>query len=216
MVTEVKICGLMRPEDAATAASCGADYLGVIFAESQRRVAADRACLILDAALPSTARRVGVFGSSGVDEILQIAALAHLDVLQLLGEISPTAVSRLRHDFGGQLWGVIRVPPEGIDAADWARWEEVDAVVVDTWSGGAPGGTGLQFDWASAATVIGALRGSRPVVLAGGLTPDNVVAGMATLAPNVVDVSSGVEVVRGQKDPVRIAAFVRAVKGKHP
>ncbi|MEP7347229.1 MAG: phosphoribosylanthranilate isomerase [Gemmatimonadaceae bacterium] len=216
MGPEVKICGLMRPEDAAVAGSAGADYVGVIFADSRRRVAADRGREILDGASAYAARRVGVFGASDGDAILQTATTARVDVLQLHGGFDATEVSYLRRNFSGTLWGVVRVPPKGIDAEDWARWDEVDAVVVDTWTLGALGGTGVPFDWVTAAAALSALRGKRPIVLAGGLTPENVASGMATLTPDVVDVSSGVERIPGEKDPARIAAFVRAVRGESP
>lgn len=214
MGPKVKICGLMRPKDAEAAASAGADYLGVVFAEGKRRVAAARGREILDEASASGARRVGVFGASNGDEILRAATSARLDVLQLTGEFAGDELSYVRQHFSGTLWGVERVPPDGIAAERWARWNEVDAVVVDTWSAGALGGTGVPFDWAAAASAIAALRGQRPIVLAGGLTPDNVARGIMILAPDVVDVSSGVERIAGEKDPTRIAAFVRAVRGE--
>jgi phosphoribosylanthranilate isomerase len=204
----------MRPDDAATAAACGAAYLGVVFAPSKRRVAVDRGRLILDGASGSAARRVGVFGTSSAADILQTAVAAHLDVLQLHGEFDRSTLSVLRRRFPGQLWGVVRVSAEGTTVGDWARWDSVDALVVDTWSRDALGGTGVPFDWEGSAKAIAAVRGRRTIVLAGGLTPDNVATGIATLAPNVVDVSSGVERVDGEKDPARVAAFVRAARGE--
>jgi len=210
---EVKICGLTRPDDAAVAAAAGAAFLGVIFAESKRRVAADRAREILDAA--AGPRRVGVFGSSNAAEILEFATTARLDVLQLHGRMAPDEASRLRERFHGKIWGVVRVSSSGVSEEEWVEWESADAIVVDTWRKETLGGSGVRFDWSSAARQLGALRGARPLVLAGGLTPENVASGIAALNPDIVDVSSGVEQSPGVKDPARVAAFVRAAKGEH-
>lgn len=212
MRPEVKICGLTRPEDAAAAAAAGAAFLGVIFAESKRRVAADRAREILDAG--GGVQRVGVFGSSNAHEILETATTARLDVLQLHGKLPRDDVWRLRQHFPGQIWGVVRVSPAGVTDEEWAEWDRADAVVVDTWREESLGGSGVRFDWSAAAPRIRALRGARPLVLAGGLTAETVADGIAVLAPDIVDVSSGVEHSTGVKDPARVAAFVRAAKGE--
>ncbi|MBV6520860.1 MAG: N-(5'-phosphoribosyl)anthranilate isomerase [Gemmatimonadaceae bacterium] len=212
MRPEIKICGLTLPEDAALAADAGASYLGVVFAESRRRVDAGRARHVLDAATRESVRRVGVFGEANADEILRAADRARLDVLQLHAIANAPGVDYLRSRFDGAIWGVVRVRVERIVRSEYSAWEHADAVLVDAYDPVRLGGTGLRFDWERAADSLSALRDSRPLVLAGGLTAGSVAAAIAALHPDVVDVSSGVESAPGVKDHVRVADFVRAVQ----
>jgi phosphoribosylanthranilate isomerase len=214
VVPDVKVCGLVRSADAAAAAEAGVRYLGVIFADSRRRVAPDEARRVLDGALGRDVRRVGVFGAASTLEILAAADAARLDVLQLHVPPDATGLQHLRSQFDGAIWGVVRVSPAGLTSQEWQAWRLADAVVVDTWSATALGGTGVPFAWSDAAAAIVALRGVRPLVLAGGLTALNVAAAIGALSPEIVDVSSGVERVPGEKDPHRIAAFMKAVRGE--
>ncbi len=197
----VKICGLTRPEDAAAAYAAGADALGVIFAAgSRRRVSVAQARAVLDAAGPLVAR-VGVFVDASVSEVLAAVEGAGLNVVQLHGREDAATVTEL----AGRV-PVIRAlrwtPGIDLDALDLGP---VAAVLVD----GPQPGSGAPFDWTAAAV----LTGSRPWMLAGGLTPENVAAAIGRLAPAAVDVASGVESAPGIKDHAKVRAFVAAVLG---
>lgn len=191
----------------------GARYVGVIFAGGPREVAPDRAADILDAA-PGL-RRVGVFGASAPREIAARAGVARLDVVQLHGDPSAEEGSRVRAETGCELWAVVRVDGGVLPAAFDELCDAADAIVLDTKVGGRLGGTGASFDWDAVAGALSTRRGGVRLVLAGGLSAANVAAGIARLAPQVVDVSSGVEVesAPGIKDHARMRAFVDAVSG---
>ncbi|MBI2408514.1 MAG: phosphoribosylanthranilate isomerase [Gemmatimonadetes bacterium] len=211
-MTEVKFCGLTRPADAARAAALGAAYVGVIFAGGHRRVDAAHARLVLDAATAATPapRRVGVFGVQSADEILELAAAARLDVLQLHGASDAALVRDLRQRFAGEVWRVVRVAPDAEPALLARVSDGVDAVLVDALVDGALGGTGVAVDWSRLARLLE--RAGRParLVLAGGLRPENVEQAIGLVAPDVVDVSSGVESSPGIKDQLRMRAFAES------
>jgi phosphoribosylanthranilate isomerase len=209
-VPDVKICGLTREGDAALAASLGASYLGVVLTESPRRVSAARARAVLDAVPAGAAKRVGVCGAEPIDDVLRAAEEARLDVVQLAAPRSAFEIARLRDGFGGGVWVVVRVRGARLGAEDRERFGHGDGVVLDRWSPAALGGTGEAFDWAAVRDEVAAARGAATLVLAGGLTPATVGGAIATLLPDVVDVSSGVEASPGVKDPARLAAFVAA------
>jgi phosphoribosylanthranilate isomerase len=207
----VKFCGLTRTDDAAHAAALGAAYVGVIFAGGPRRLDAAQARVVLDAAMtgaPSRApRRVGVFGAQSADEILSLAAAARLDVLQLHGASDAALVRDVRNRFAGEIWRVVRVAPDAEPASLARVADGVDAVLVDALVDGALGGTGVAVDWNRLAQLLE--RAGRParLVLAGGLRPENVAQAIGLVAPDVVDVSSGVESSPGIKDQLRMRAF---------
>lgn len=211
---DVKICGLTRERDAALAASLGASYLGVVLTESPRRLSAARARAVLDAVPVGAATRVGVFGAEPIDDVRRAADEARLDVVQLAAPRPAAEVARLRGAFGGGVWVVVRVRGARLEADDRARFGHGDGVVLDRWSPVALGGTGEAFDWAAVREDVAAVRGAATLVLAGGLTPATVGGAIATLLPDVVDVSSGVESAPGVKDPARLAAFVSAAAAR--
>lgn len=215
MPVDVKVCGLMRPEDAAAAARAGAHYIGVVFAESRRQVQPTRARQVLDGAGNGAVRRVGVFAAMGVEAILDAARVSRLDVLQLHDLALAASLPALRTTFDGEIWGVIRIGGGTRDRDAWEAWSGADAIVLDAYSPVALGGTGRSFDWTGTASALSQVRGTRRVVLAGGLTPANVGAGILALSPTIVDVSSGVERTVGEKDSGLIDAFVRAVARTH-
>ena len=209
MRTDIKFCGLTRAIDARQAAMCGARYAGVIFAEGPRRLEPAAADEVLDGA-GGALLRVGVFGAADAEAIHAAVRGAHLDIVQLHGDPSAREVRQVRERSGARVWAVLRIsgaaPEERLAELDG----EADAVVFDTRVATKLGGTGRTFDWGAAA------RGARPslsaLVVAGGLTPENVGAAVRTLAPAVVDVSSGVEERPGVKDHARMAAFAEAVR----
>ena len=211
-MTKIKFCGLCRAQDAALAADLGASYAGVILTESPRRVSPEAAAAVLEKA--TGLKRVGVFAREDAGEILRLARMLELDVLQLHSRFDHDEVAHLREEFEGELWGVV-----GIDAESGqipALWRELsdtmDALVLDTSVKGRTGGTGRSFNWAAAAPGVREMAHDISIVLAGGLNPENVSEAISQLHPAVVDVASGVEVSAGIKSPVLMAAFARTVR----
>lgn len=209
-MVEIKFCGLTRAEDAAHAASLGATYAGVIFAGGPRQVTPARAVEIFGG-VPDAVRRVGVFAERPTAEIAEIATRVGLAIVQLHGDPSAERVAELRETFDGSVWAVVRsadgkLPPDFDSVVDAA-----DAVVLDALVPGKLGGSGVALPWAAMAPALKQVRRGRRLVLAGGLRPENVGEGIACLAPDVVDVSSGVESAPGIKDHDRMRAFRDAV-----
>ncbi|MFN8581856.1 MAG: phosphoribosylanthranilate isomerase [Gemmatimonadaceae bacterium] len=207
---DVKVCGLMRPQDADAAARAGASFLGVIFAASKRQLQPSAARDVLDGDAQRRCKRVGVFGPSSCDELLATASAVDLDVLQL--HHPPADWQQLRAAFRGEVWGVVRIAVNSPVESHWRDWERADGIVLDTFSRDALGGTGTTFDWAAAASTVGVERRGARLVLAGGLTPANVATAVGVLRPHVVDVSSGVEESVGVKDHAKIAQFIAAAQ----
>lgn len=218
MAVEVKVCGLTRAADAALATALGAAYLGFIFAPSPRRLTVDAAAQLLatlGTADEATARprRVGVFAGAGVGEIAAAVHRLGLDIVQLHGAEDARLVAALRDTVPSALWSVVHVGEEGIDRAqlEWAT--RGDGILLDAKVDGMLGGTGRAFDWERERAVVAPLRAGRSIILAGGLTAENVARAIAVFSPDIVDVSSGVEASPGCKDPARLRAFVHAVHG---
>jgi phosphoribosylanthranilate isomerase len=211
-----KICGLVRPADAAFSVSEGARYVGAIFAGGPRRVTPEAARTVFAEA--GAATRVVVVGHEPVDDIVRHAMAAGADIVQLHGDPTARTVDELRERWPGGIWAAMRVPPEHFDEQRAASLFSVaDAVVLDAQVPGILGGSGITFDWRSLAPAVNRLRSAADarasVVLAGGLTPENVRTGILLLAPDVVDVSSGVEHSPGIKDHARIRRFIAAARG---
>ena len=211
MPVEVKFCGLTREADAAHAVSLGAAYVGVIFAESPRRVDPSAATAVV-APARGRAKAVGVFGPVSIETIATVAADAALDVVQLHGDPSPGIVERLRPFFSGEVWAVIRVAGSELPREAPALMSVADAIVLDAKVTGQLGGTGTAFDWEQVARALDRQRVRSRIVLAGGLKPDNVARAIRVVAPDIVDVSSGVESAPGIKDHERMRAFSDAVR----
>jgi phosphoribosylanthranilate isomerase len=203
---------MTRPQDAALAAEIGATYVGVVFADGPRRVARGDARTIFDAA-GTAVKRVGVFGTNDAAEIAEFAADAGLDVVQLHSDPTATDVANVRKDFKGEVWAAIRIVGNHIPHEAETLFEVADAVVLDAKSENALGGTGKALPWNEVAAELARDRRNSAVVLAGGLTPKNVGSAIRTLAPDVVDVSSGVESAPGIKDPWLMREFFAAVRG---
>jgi phosphoribosylanthranilate isomerase len=212
-VPEVKFCGLTRVVDAARAVECGASFVGVIFAGGPRELAATEARDVLDGAR-GAARRVGVFGVDFRSRLPQVLAGATLDVVQLHGDPTAADVVDARRLFGGVVWAALRMAGSDVPAHATGLFAEADAVLIDARVTGRLGGTGAALPWASAAPALDRARAGATLVLAGGLTPENVGEAIRALRPDVVDVSSGVESAPGIKDHERMAAFAEAVRGE--
>ena len=211
MAVDVKFCGLTRAEDAREAALLGASFVGAIFAGGPRLVTPERAREIFDGAGESIPR-VGVFGADALERARETADIARLDIIQLHGDPRPADVRAMRARFVGEIWAVARA--DGSILPDWAEglFREADAVLLDARVPGKLGGTGVALEWGALAGSVEALRRDTPVVLAGGLTPQNVREAVRVLAPEVVDVSSGVESAPGIKDHARMRAFMEAAQ----
>ena len=199
-MTRVKICGICRVEDGRAAAAAGASAIGIVFwPSSPRAVDADTARAIV-AGLPVGVPAIGVFVNQPVDEINEMVRHAGLFGVQLHGDEPLDIIPRIKRPVVRAmslraLASLDEVPPQVtllLDAHDPAR----------------RGGTGQTIDWKRAREVAA----RRPVVLAGGLTPENVAGAIAVVRPYAVDVSSGVERSPREKDHARIDAFVRAVR----
>ena len=210
----VKICGLVRPADAAHAEALGAQFLGVILAGGPRLLDVSAAAGVLGPRRAGVSR-VAVFGSQSSGEIIEVAEALDLDVVQLHGAHGVGDVTRIVQGTGRAVWPVLRVddtriPGEATEIAAAAGILLIDAHVI-----GQLGGTGVTLDWGALAGSVDELRRRVPgvrLVLAGGLRAGNVSDAIRLLAPDVVDVSSGVEVSPGVKDPVAVERFVSAVR----
>ena len=211
MAVEIKFCGMTRAADAEYAASLGGAYVGVIFAESPRRVDPGGATAVL-AGVRGRASTVGVFGSATVETISTVASEVALDVVQLHGDPSPGIVDRVRLRFGGAVWAAVRIADSVLPVGAADLLAVADAVVLDAKIPGQLGGTGQSFDWTAIARTLDRERARARLVLAGGLSPDNVADAVRIIAPDVVDVSSGVESAPGIKDHARMRAFRDAVR----
>lgn len=199
-VVRVKICGIMDPAAALAAAEAGADAVGFVFAPSRRQVTVEQARRIV-AALPPFVTKVGVFVDEAPQRVRQIAEAVRLDAVQLHGGEPPAYAEAL----GLPVIKAIRMRDREAVAA--MRGYRVAAFLLDSFEPDLAGGTGRPFDWALAA----GLQAPAPLILAGGLTPDNVGEAIETVRPYAVDVSSGVE-TDGRKDPAKIRAFIARVR----
>lgn len=208
-MTEVKVCGLMRHEDAAVAAEAGARWLGVILAPGFRRsVTGDDARIILGS---FPVRRVGVFVDEDELILRSVAEKAGVHVLQLHGDETPDFAARMR-EAGWEVWKAVRARDADDFSAAAARYAgAVDALLVDGYTPDTHGGAGVRFDWEAVAARRGELPAGVRLIAAGGLRPDNVAGAVRILRPHAVDVSSGVESAPGRKDPQAVRDFVRAV-----
>lgn len=211
MSTQIKICGVTLPDDAARIAAWGVEYIGLNFwPRSKRYLDPARAPIVAAAARASGPTKiVGVFVDADLGDVKEIAANAPLDAIQVHGDETPDDVRAIAEATGLPVWRSIAVgEPAALEHLD--IWP-VEHVLLDTPSAG-KGGSGTTFDWALA---IEARRRypDRRFFLAGGLDPTNVAAAIARVAPWGVDVASGVEAAAGVKDPDKLAAFVAAVRG---
>jgi phosphoribosylanthranilate isomerase len=210
-MAEIKFCGMTRAKDAALAAEAGAAYVGVVLAGGPRQVTAEEALLILDA-VPPGVRRAAVFGAQPPREIGQLAGRLRLDVVQLHADPQPGDIEAVREVWtDGQVWGALRVGGTTLPSHSAALFQAADAVVVDARSDSGLGGTGVALPWSALADALTRARSGGRLVLAGGLRPENVRDAVRALAPDVVDVSTGIESGVGIKDPVRMRRFADAV-----
>ena len=206
MVAKIKFCGIMQPGDARVAGEAGAAYLGVVFAGGPRAVTVLGAREVVRAA--GGVPVLGIFAAQSPDEILRIGEKAELSGAQLHGPYTRAEAARLRAH-GLEVWRVARIAgPSDLDLLGEAVLDS-DTVLVEPRVPHALGGAGVPLDLELGREARSRLVG--PMALAGGLTPDNVGQALAQVRPEIVDVSSGVELRPGIKDPNTIARFVEAV-----
>ena len=198
--TRVKLCGLTRPGDVDAAVAAGADALGFVLWPGSKRAVDEARLAELTARVPAFVTRVGLFVDQ--DPALIERCAAHLDLLQFHGNETPAFCEGFRHP-----WIKALRMREGLDLPAAAEaYRGAQALLLDAYRPGVPGGTGETFDWSRIPAGL-----AKPVILAGGLDADNVAEAIATVLPFAVDVSGGVEAAPGVKDAERIAAFIRAV-----
>jgi phosphoribosylanthranilate isomerase len=211
--TRIKICGVMRPEDAAAACALGADAIGMIFhPSSPRNISIERAMLIMEQVAPFVTP-VGVFVDSPAAQVKEVAATLGLRIVQLSGKETPDDVAALRPL---RVIKAIRVVRGQLRLAlqHWHGVKNVIGLLMEPGMTTEPGGTGVANDWNEVieAQRAGAFENLPPLIAAGGLKSENVADVVRRLRPFAVDVSSGVESERGIKSEEKIAAFVRNVR----
>jgi phosphoribosylanthranilate isomerase len=202
MKVRVKICGITNLDDALSAVDAGADALGFVFFEkSPRYITPEKAASII-CRLPSFITTAGVFVNETADRRERIIETAGIDVVQLHGD-EPTGICSRR------IIRVIRVKSlESLEPLIHYK-DKVSAFLLDTYAKDLPGGTGQAFNWDIA---VEAKQFGR-IILAGGLTPDNIAGAVRKVRPYGVDVSSGVEAEKGKKDHKKVALFIDRAKG---
>ena len=210
----IKICANTSLADTRLAVEAGADAVGFIFAPSPRRVtAAEAAAITLH--LPAEVEKIGVFVDASLDEIYSTVRECKLTGVQLHSEAGPELPEKLRKLLGPKL-RILRVVHFGPQAAELASTiaqdPNVDAVLVDSRTAAAVGGTGVAFDWTAASKTVFGNAGKYRLIVAGGLSPANVREAIATLRPWGVDVASGVEAAPGRKDPEKVREFVERAR----
>jgi phosphoribosylanthranilate isomerase len=211
----VKVCGLTRLADAQECARAGADWIGLNFHPgSLRRVDRSVAAKIV-AALPRSAEAVGVFVDRPPAEVGRLASEIGLRIVQLHGQEPPEDLLVLGHLFIIRAYRIEDASAVARMVTDLDVCRAVgrlpDAVLLDAHVPGQAGGTGQTID----AKLLAALPPLPSLILAGGLTPENVASRIALVRPWMVDIASGVESAPGCKDPARVAAFLRAVRDGH-
>jgi phosphoribosylanthranilate isomerase len=207
-MTRVKVCGTTTHEDLDAVVEAGADAVGFIVdvsVDTPREITAKRA-VELSRAAPPFVTTVLVTMPETPEETVELASRIQPDVVQVHGELTPGDLAFLSAKIHGDV--VKAVSPESAPAYDTVA----DALLVDSLDSDGAGGTGETHDWERTRELVETLES--PVVLAGGLTPDNVAAAVETVRPFGVDVASGVESDPGRKDTAAVSAFVRAAGGR--
>lgn len=202
-MVRVKICGITTVDDALMAVAAGADALGFVFHSlSPRNIGVEAAAAIIRE-VPPFVQTVGLFVNVPIGYVNDTVEATGLDVVQLHGDETPEYCRLV----GRRVVKAFRI--KDIDSLEPIRRYSVAGFLLDAWSPKAYGGTGMTFNWdiAKVAEQYG------PIILAGGLTPENVAQAVETVSPFAVDVSSGVESVPGKKDPEKVLAFIRHAQG---
>ena len=201
--TRVKICGITSVKDAIFAVNSGADAIGLVFyAPSPRFVTIEQAQQIV-AAMPPFVSVVALFVNALPIEIKTVLAQVRIDIVQFHGDETRSDCEQIKLPY----YKAIRVKADTNLLQYEAEFSSAKALLLDTYSDAAFGGTGQVFDWGLVPQNL-----TKPVILAGGLTAENVALGIKQVRPYAVDVSGGVERTKGVKDVAKIAAFMHAVQ----
>lgn len=200
--TRIKICGITRPEDAIAAATAGADAVGMVFYESSPRSVTIEQAVELVSVLPPFVATVGLFVDAPHEAVKATLGRVSLDMLQFHGDETPDYCA----SFGRPWYKALRMRPGEDVATQASTYSGGRAILLDSYRAGVPGGTGETFDWERVPTL------AMPIILAGGLDPDNVESAVVRVRPAAVDVSGGVEREPGIKDAVLINKFCAAVR----
>ncbi len=220
-MTWVKICGMTNLEDALVAVEAGADAVGFVFYEKSPRCVTVEAVREIVRKLPESVEKVGVFAGESLARAVEIGACVGFDSLQVYPLSGPKSVTVAESpDFLKQKRLYFAFPMQKLVSDEHAiTFQETKspentfvAILIDSGGTQRPGGTGLTFDWNKAAPIVASLSRKQDVVIAGGLTAQNVGKAIEILRPWGVDVASGVEVSPGKKDAEKVRAFVRAVR----
>ena len=205
MNVKVKICGITHIEDALAAVEAGADALGFMFYEKSPRNVSAKTAQDIIRRLPPFVAKVGVFVSAAEETIRKAVAECGLDTLQFHGNETPEFCRKFAPI---KIYKAFRI--QNLESLQPLPAYETDAWLLDSFAADRMGGTGAKFNWDLA---FEAKKLGRPIILAGGLTPENVADAIRGVRPYAVDVSSGVESKPGKKDAMKMQAFVQAAKG---
>ena len=202
-MTRVKICGITAIEDGLHAARAGADAIGLVFYAKSPRYVEVPAAAAIARALPPFVTVVGLFVHALEDYVRAVLERVPLDALQFHGNESPAYCAR----YGRPYLKAVRMKADTDLLQSAADYAAAQALLLDAYVPGVPGGTGERFDWARIPATL-----PKAIVLSGGLTPDNVREAVAQVHPWAVDVSSGVEASPGRKDPAKVSLFIERAK----
>ncbi len=201
-MTRVKFCGLRHKDDVADAVALGVDALGFVFYEPSSRSVAPEDAATLTRAVPAFLTRVGLFVNENAETIKRIFEIARLNLIQYHGEESPEFCDSV----GLPYIKAFRVQQDMDIRGAMDRYPNASGFLLDAYVKGQPGGTGERFDWGLIP------RSYAPIILAGGLTPDNAKDAIEQVAPWALDVSGGIESKPGRKDPDKMARFMDACR----
>jgi len=212
----IKICATTNLDDALASLDAGANALGFIFAPSTRRITPETATAII-AALPPSVEKIGVVVNETPEALKHLAETTGLTGLQLHGDEPPSQLPEFRRALG--LRKLIKTlqarellaDPAKLDAY-LAVADSFDGILLDSGVPGNRGGTGVPFDWNAALPIVARIKQVLPVIIAGGLNPNNVADAIRLFDPCGIDVVSGVELSTGRKDPAKLCAFVSAAR----
>jgi phosphoribosylanthranilate isomerase len=208
-MTRVKVCGITRLEDAELAIAHGAWAVGFILWEPSKRFVDPGVAAGIARQIRRKVETVGVFVNQPLDEIADRVDILGLTHVQLHGDEGPSFCSAVAQRTGAKVIKAVRIG-HAADVRDLERFH-TDFHLLDTAKDGMYGGTGATWDW----SLVRNRRNQIPVILSGGLTADNVAAGIDALHPYAVDVASGVEASPGVKDPAKLEAFFAATESAH-
>ena len=205
MSVKVKICGVTNFEDALAAVDAGADALGIMFYEPSPRNVSIKVAADIIRQLPPFVAKVGVFVNAAEETVRRAIAECGIDTLQFHGDETPEFCRRF---LPLKIYKAFRM--ENLESLRALPGYRTDAWLLDSFVAETLGGTGAKFNWDLA---VEAKKLGRPIILAGGLTPENVADAVRKVQPYAVDVSSGVESAPGKKDHVKVRRFIATAKG---